>query len=297
MRKVLPLPALAALLLASTAPAAVTPNEVIEAAPAGDWREVPAEDLLLLDFANGSRVAIELAPAFAPVHVENIRKLARAGWWQQSAAIVRVQDNYVVQWGDPTAKAPLSPGVVAQPPAEYERPVAGLGKIRPLGSPDPYASAVGHLDGWAVGSDPATGTAWLAHCNGMVGVGRENAPDVGTGAELYAVIGHGPRQLDRNIALVGRVVDGLDRMSSLPRGTGEIGFYEKAGERIAITRATIASDLPVAERPHYQVMRTDSASFTRLVHTRANRQDDFYIRPAGGIDLCNAAVPTRKAAK
>ena len=29
---------------------------------------------------------------------------------------------------------------------------------------------------------------------------------------------------------------------------------------------------------------------------RANRHDDFYIRPAGGVDLCNVQVPVRKKA-
>ncbi|GAA3255116.1 hypothetical protein GCM10020258_13330 [Sphingomonas yabuuchiae] len=42
----------------------------------------------------------------------------------------------------------------------------------------------------------------------------------GVGAELYTIIGHSPRGLDRNIAVVGRVVDGMDALSTLPRGTG-----------------------------------------------------------------------------
>ena len=58
---------------------------------------------------------------------------------------------------------------------------------------------------------PKAGWADLAHCYGSVGVGRDLSPDTGTGGELYAVIGQAPRQLDRNIALVGRVVDGIDR--------------------------------------------------------------------------------------
>ena len=47
--------------------------------------------------------------------------------------------------------------------------------------------------------------AWLAHCYGMVGVGRDLDADSGSGAEMYVVIGHAPRHLDRNVALVGRV--------------------------------------------------------------------------------------------
>jgi len=41
-------------------------------------------------------------------------------------------------------------------------------------------------------------------------------------------------------------------------------------------------------------MDTGSATFTAYLKARANRKDDFFIRPAGGVDLCNAAVPVRK---
>ena len=104
----------------------------------------------LADGANesGGRIVIELAPAFAPVHVANIRRFARAGWWN-NATIYRVQDNYVAQWGNGDAQVALPAGVVAQPPAEYERPLAGLAP-RPLGFPDSYAPMVGHVDGWPI---------------------------------------------------------------------------------------------------------------------------------------------------
>jgi peptidylprolyl isomerase len=43
-------------------------------------------------------------------------------------------------------------------------------------------------------------------------------------------------------------------------------------------------------------MDTRSASFARYLHLRANRHDEFYTRPAGGVDLCNVQVPVRKKA-
>jgi peptidylprolyl isomerase len=126
-------------------------------------------------------------------------------------------------------------------------------------------------------------------------VGRDLSPDTGTGGELYAVIGHAPRQLDRNIALVGRVVDGIEHLSSLPRGTEALGFYKDKAQYVPIASVRLASDMPAAERPTYQYMDTGSASFARYLEVRANRHDDFYIRPAGGVDLCNVQVPVRKA--
>ena len=64
-----------------------------------------------------------------------------------------------------------------------------------------------------------------------------------------------------------------------------------------IASIRIASDMPAGERPSYEVMDTSSATFAQLSEDRANRHDDFYIRPAGGVDLCNVQVPVRKKAK
>jgi len=270
------------------------PSEVIAATTGEDWRPIEPDNLLVMELADGGRVYIELAPAFAPVHVANVRALARGNWWR-GATIYRVQDNYVVQWGNNEGGGALPQGVVQRPPAEYERPLAGLA-IRPLGFPDSYAPMVGHSNGWPIGYDPEGGEAWLTHCYASVGVGRDAAPDTGTGGELYAVIGHAPRHLDRNIATIGRVVEGMPALTARQRGTGNLGFYEESrGERpIAITRIRLAADMPAAERPRFEVMRTDTDAFAAYVTGRANRGGSFFIRPAGGVDVCNVNVPIRR---
>lgn len=281
-----------ALIGASSPAKPPTPTEIIATAPATAWRVIPAEDLLVIDLALHRRVVIQLAPAFAPVHVANIRALARAGWWNK-AAIYRVQDDYVVQWGHNDDR-PLPPGIVARPPAEYDRPVAGL-TIRPFPWRDSYASRTGHTLGWPIAIDG--GRANLVHCYGAVGVGRDLSPDTGTGGELYAVIGHAPRHLDRNIAVVGRVIAGIEWLSSLPRGTEALGFYKERSSDVPIAAGRLAADLPSADRPIFEVMDTGSASFAAYLTARANRHDDFFIRPAGGVDLCNAPVPVRAVSK
>jgi len=273
---------------------ALEPAEAIAAAAPSEWRTIAPEDLLILDLADGRQVVIELAPAFAPVHVANIRVLARAGWWQ-GAAIYRVQDNYVAQWGLNETSKPLPGGIVKRPPAEYDRSLAGLAP-RPLGYPDSYAPLAGHADGWPVGYDSELGRAWLTHCYGMVGAGRDLAPDTGLGGELYAVIGHAPRHLDLNIALVGRVIDGMDALSARPRGTEALGFYKERSSDVQIARVRLAADMPAGERPSYEVLRSDSPSFSRYVVGRANRGGAFFGRPAGGVDVCNVTVPVRKKA-
>ncbi len=269
------------------------PAEVVANSIADDWRPIAAENLLVMELAEGGQVIIELASDFAPIHVANIRALARGGWWN-NATIYRVQDNYVAQWGNNESAVALPQGVTPNPPAEYHRALSGL-TVRPLGFPDSYAPMVGHAGGWPIGYDPARGRAWLTHCYASVGVGRDLAPDTGTGGELYAVIGHAPRHLDRNIAVVGRVIEGMALLSARPRGTGNLGFYEEGRQTpVPIRSVRLAADLPVAERPHFEVMRSDRPAFESFVTGRANRGGDFFNVPAGGVDVCNVNVPVRR---
>lgn len=284
----------AAHLAAGTAPPSKlpTPNDVVASSPASAWKGIPADDLMVIDLANGGLVVVQLAPAFAPVHVANIKALARANYWN-GASVYRLQDNYVAQWGLNESDKPWPAGVNPKPPAEYTRHLKGL-RIKPLGSPDAYAPGTGFVDGWPVAYSARNGWATLTHCYASVGVGRDLAPDHGTGGELYAVIGHAPRQLDRNIALLGRVVDGIDKLSSLPRGTEALGFYKDKSQYAPIASIRLAADIPLPARPAFEVMDTSSATFAKYLNVRANRHDAFYEVPAGGVDVCNVQVPVRK---
>lgn len=288
----------ASLLLAlggeSLAAGAPSLAQILAAAPAGDWRLIDPANTLYLELPRG-RVIVELAPRFAPNHVANIKLLVRAGYFD-GLAVVRVQDNYVVQWADPDGKRPIG---AAKPTlaAEFTRPYDAAVPFTPLADVDTYAPQVGFSWGFPAARDPATGRTWLTHCYGMVGVGRDNAADSGNGAELYAVIGHAPRQLDRNVTLVGRVVRGVEVLSAMPRGTGDLGFYVTAAERIPIKSIRIAADLPPAERLTLQALRTDSATFALVAHNRAFREDDWYKVPAGHVDVCNMPLPVREAVR
>ena len=158
---------------------------------------------------------------------------------------------------------------------------------------DTYAPTTGFTDGFPVARDPATGLTWLAHCYGMIGAGRDNDANSGGGTELYAVIGQAPRQLDRNVTLVGRVVSGIDLLSSLPRGHGDLGFYETPAERVPILSVKVASDVPRSQQVPLQALRTDSATFAALLQNRRFRQDAWYKTAAGRIDVCNMPLPVR----
>ena len=272
-----------------------TTAEIIAAAPASDWRDVAASDLLVMDLTQG-QIFIELATRFAPLHSANIRTLSHQGFFD-GLAIIRVQDNYVTQWGDPNDDDPKLAKSLGDAktklPAEFFIPFKGL-PITPIKDVDGWAPVTGYVDGFPVAADPKKNKAWLTHCYGMVGAGRGNEADSGSGAELYVVIGHAPRQLDLNIATVGRVIQGMELLASLPRGGGAAGFYEKAEQRLPIRSVRLAADVPLAERSHLELLRTDTPTFTALVESRRNRSDDWYLAPAGKIELCNVPLPVRE---
>ena len=276
--------------VATRPPAGRTVAEVLATAGPADWRPLDVAHTLYVELDSG-RIVIELAPSFAPEHAANILRLVRQGYYD-GLAIVRAQDNFVVQWGDPGAKRSLGEARSALPP-EFTVPLDARLPFTPLADPDVYAPEVGFSGGFPAARDRRAGQAWLAHCYAMVGAGRGNEVDSGNGAELYVVIGHAPRQLDRNIALVGRVVQGMEQLATLPRGGGPLGFYEQPTQHVPIRRVVVAADLPEAERTRLEVLRTDTATFEALVEARRNRRDEWYRVPAGYIDLCNVHIPVR----
>ncbi|HEY9144182.1 MAG TPA: peptidylprolyl isomerase, partial [Arenimonas sp.] len=222
------------------------------------------------------------------------------GRYFDGLSINRSHDNFVVQWGDPAGdelalRRPLGEARESLP-AEFSRATEGL-EFHALPDPDGWAPEVGFVDGFAAARDPKAGKAWLAHCYGTVGAGRAMAPDSSNGSELYVVTGQAPRQLDLNITTVGRVVVGMERLSVMPRGSGPLGFYTEASQRVPILAVRLASEIPQDQRAQIEVMRTDTATWDAYVESRRNRRDEWYLHPAGHIDVCNLSVPVRPIPK
>jgi len=317
---------------APTKPEYPAPSEIVAKAKTDEWVAIAPSDLLVMELApdakgKARRVVIQLMPPpFSQGWVGNIRKLAAARWWD-GTSVNRVQDNYVAQWGDATEKKALPEGLARVPESEYvatidwkidpqkldslpvsireefpefvekfpetrQAPTINLAKsLRKSLRTDPYGNANIFIEGWPIASD-LNGSQWPVHCYAMVGVGRNLSPDTGSGAELYTVIGHAPRHLDRNIALVGRVIEGIEHLSSLPRGSGPLGFYEKEEERVPIISVRIGNE--AEGLPAYEYLSTESESFAAYAEARANRRDAFFNVPAGGADICNIPVPVRR---
>jgi peptidylprolyl isomerase len=281
---------------AAAAPKVRTAADIVREAPASAWRRPDPNDVLAMTLPSGI-VWIELAPRFAPLHAENIRTLVTQHYFD-GLAVLRVQDNFVAQWGDPAAddedatKGRSLGAAKRTLPPEFSISDKGL-KITRLKDRDVWAPVTGFVDGFPVAADPKTHRAWIAHCYGTIGAGRGNTVDSGSGAELYAVIGQSPRGLDLNIAPVARVLQGMELLSSLPRGGQNMGFYDKPEQHVRITRIERLADMPQATRPDVRVFRTDTPQWDEMVEARRNRRDAWYVHPAGAIDLCNITVPVK----
>lgn len=287
--------ALAALLSVPTLAAKTPPTtaEVLAQSQPEEWRTPDPAHTLLLELDDDRRVLIELAPRFAPNTVANILTLVGQRYFD-GLPIVRVQDNYVVQWGDPASGTPeartLGEAKATLEP-EFTIPKRQAVPFAKLKDPDSYAREVGVVDSLPVAGDGRS--RWLAHCYGMVGVGRGDTADSGSGAELYVVTGHAPRHLDRNVVLVGRVLDGIQHLSSLPRGDGAMGFFTRAEQRIPIRQIRRLADVPEAERPALEVLKSDSPSFKALIEARRHRREPWFLHPTGRLELCNLPLPVR----
>ncbi len=267
--------------------------DVVKASAAADWRPLDPDNTLYMELPAG-RVVIEMAPAFAPHHVDNIRTLVRERYFD-GLAVIRAQDNWVVQWGDPDEKNPRPlKSAKATLKGEFTVALKNDKQFTPLPERDGYAPQVGLSNGFPSARDPKTGRAWLTHCYGMVGVGRDIGADSANGSSLYVVIGQAPRQLDRNITVVGRVVAGMPLLSTLARGPGPMGFYDKPEQNVPIASVKLAADVPPAQRSKLEVMRTETATYRAAVEAQRNRGGPWTKVAAGYIDLCNAPIPVRE---
>ena len=254
------------------------------------WRTPESESVIVVQLDSG-QVVIELAPQFAPNHVANIKRLVGDGYFD-GAAILRSQDNYVIQWGDPAADSDKARSIgeaKANIKVEFFADIDGI-DFQAIESRDAYADKVGFVAGFPAASDGKK--AWLAHCYGMVGVSRGMSDDSGNGSGLYVVTGHSPRHLDRNVTLVGRVIAGMSLLTSLPRGTGALGFFETVEEYVPIKSIKLASSLS-DKAISRQIMSTSSTAFKQHVAKRTTRSEEWFLEPTGKIELCNVGVPFR----
>ena len=291
---IVPLSALAATAFAADLPARPSAGDLVKQSTPADWRPLDPNNTLYMELPAG-RVVIELAPDFAPLSIANLKTLVGEKYFD-GLAVLRSQDNYVAQWGDPDAETKPRPlgSAKAKVTAEFTVPMSNDKHFVRQMDFDGYAPQIGHSNGFPVGRDPKTKTTWLAHCYGMVGIGRDNDTDSGSGAELYAVNGHAPRHLDRNVTVIGRVVSGMALLATQPRGGEAMGFYGANEARTPIKSVRLAADVPEAERSHLEVMRSEAPIYKRVIEAQRNRGGPWNKFSPNYVELCNAPIPVRE---
>ena len=75
-----------------------SPSQIVEQAPATDWRSVEPENSLHIELEAGL-VVVELFPEIAPAQAANFKTLVREGFYD-GLTIYRVVDGFVAQGGD-----------------------------------------------------------------------------------------------------------------------------------------------------------------------------------------------------
>ncbi len=263
------------------------------------FRTVDPNNLVLIDTKYGE-VAVELAPQFAPKHVERLRALIHAHFYD-GRSFYRVVDGFVAQGGAGEGTASTGGAKKGEltkqwPPlkAEFDAPIAGT--FTPLGSPDLFAPEVGHIDGFPVARDKKDGRMWLIHCPGTFAFARDNGPDTAS-TEFYIVIGEAPRRLDRDLTAFGRVITGMQFLQNLQRGDPDVdnGVIHKPTTPDQIVRMRLAVDLPLKDRPSFDVTRTDTPAFEKVKEERRHPTSPFYFRkPPPILDVCLAPVKVKR---
>jgi cyclophilin family peptidyl-prolyl cis-trans isomerase len=268
------------------------------------WREVAPDNLVLLELRTGT-VVIELAAEAAPMHAAQFRSAVRGGVYENEF-FYRVIDGHVAQAGlEFDARLTNWPALAF----EAERAISAAG-FAPHGNGDLFTKAPGHRGGFAVGRDGAQ--EWLLHCPGAIGMARDIAVDSGS-IEFFIPL-QPRRYLDRNYTVFGRVISGMEHIHRLKRAepateTETPGFFDPAtgpgkfaarAQKLAgneIVSARLASDMPVVNRPRWQVMATPSAGWEALKNTKRDYAniDAFVSPPPRVLDVCSLPVPARPA--
>jgi len=263
-----------------------SPYQIVEQAPVDHWRELESQNTLYIELTDGL-VVVELFPEIAPGQAANFKTLVRQGFYD-GLTIYRVVDGFVAQGGDAEKRREPRRGK-RQLAGEFEFSGALPYDFTRVDSDDGFAAESGFMNGFPMGREGKA--QWLLHCPGAFALARNDAPDSG-GTEFYAVLGHAPRYLDRNVTVFGMVRYGMEHLQSLNRGQDSSGQLEPA-RRNPIHRIRVAVDIPAGERLPLQVMKTRSPSFSELVRSRANRPESWFVSRPGYVDACGVPVPVR----
>jgi peptidylprolyl isomerase len=264
------------------------PADIIANAPNEHWRKLNPENTLYLELERGT-VIIELNPLLAPLHVENIKKLAREGFYK-NLNIYRFVEGFVAQGGDVTETKKPKVGKLAIKAEFYKTTHTELA-ITLVDDKDGYAKRTGFLNGFSVAQNAHGTQTWQTHCPGTFAMARGDSANSG-GTEFYVALG-AIRYLDHNITSFGRVISGMEYILKLDRNP-------KDDSEASLKAYNIIKDIKVAA-DHLKdtplvidIMKTDSDSFKELIKARRNRPEPWFLATPNYTDICSVSVPVRK---
>lgn len=239
------------------------------------WRPVDPQNALVVDTTKG-RIVVELEPRLAPSAIARVKRLARMHVYD-GLLMWRVVDRpgfNFVQTGDPRnhdGDRSSLPDLRAEFSAKI--PAAQIHFVRAGLEPE------GFLGSLPVGASSTIGSpvTWGAYCDGVMGMGRERDVD-SANAEIFFMRGT-TRYFDHDYTVVGRILEGLDVIRA-----AAVGVPPAHPDRML--RVRVLADLPVAQRPSFEVLDTRSPQFARLVAAaRSARGADFSV--------CDVSDPVR----
>ncbi len=265
-----------------------SPADILASAAAEDWRAIDPEQMLVIELERG-RIVVALSPELAPRHVEQVKKLARAKFYD-GLSFYRVIDGFVAQGGDPFEERAIGKAKKSLK-AEFETK-AGADAFSALPDVDGFAPQSGFMASLPVGHDPETTTYWGLHCAGAFAFGRSDERDTAS-TEFYIAL-QPQRYLDRNMSVFGRVIDGMDHVQAIRRVNPPESKDDDIGEKIVSFR--VAADLPEAERPAFEILDSARPLFAAYAESRRNRPEAFFHFRPNHLDVCQFAVPVREKA-
>ncbi|GEB70758.1 cyclophilin [Pseudoalteromonas carrageenovora] len=261
---------------------AVSASDVIKNAKAHEWQTVSTQNILKITLPTGSAY-IKLNPELAPKHTAHIKELAREGFYKDTS-VYRFVEGFVAQGGDSSGNKKIQTANKTVP-AEFYLETTQPFKITELKG-DGYAPVTGFLNGFAVAQNQTHTQTWQVHCNGVFAMARDN--DINSAStEFFVTIGQGPRYLDKNITVFGRVLEGMEHFNRLQRTpTDGVAFNP-------ITNLQVLADVK-NDKSVFKVMKTDSVSFKQLIDARKNRTEPWFVQSYNYVDVCAMPIPTKR---
>lgn len=259
-----------------------SPNELVYKS-ISPWFHVNNSQTITFKTTYGD-VVIALHPTLAPKHVARFKRLINEGFYNEQY-FYRVVDGFVAQAGSNNNhdSSKFDKAILSNIEAEFIQPLSSNATI--IESDDMFAPYTGFLDGFPIGIDKERNEMWGLHCPGTVAFARNSEKDTAS-TEFYIVIGQAPRHLDRNMSVVGRVVEGMEVLQKLPRGDKAVGgVIEELQSESIIKQAFIHSD---AVAPYY-VQLPAHEEYQKRINTGKNLDNPFFHDNSYGprpIDVC-----------